>query len=535
MSTRKLIKAGFISSVLSLLFISPLVCAQENLQADDEIPDAGKWVIEEVPLRGKDGSPEKTSMALYGMHQVPEKIVLVPSPASTPNVRNGKLNSFSPWVRAAGILARKGIQVIYLDVPSDAKNRDPLRRQVEMARDLQEASTYLHNRFPAAAISVGSYQSTAIPALNFAKNNGALIDKVIVVSGNFSRARTENWQSLAGRATLIHVPSAKCDVGPFFEAQWVALHSHLRLIQANYAQAETSVSCKRGSQVVLTGLEEPFANATAALLFNQAAPESIGADHAEIAWHEEVLTYEVPSGGPRIEMTLLRPDGEGPFPVVVFNHGDIEMDSVYIRFKQRFRDMVVAKEFLTQGIAVAFPARRGIGMSEGLYQGSASRFDGDPLYSARRHAMDILPAFDVLKHHPAIDASRMLVSGQSAGGYSTMYIASQNIPGVIGAINFSGGRTDNWGNGASYLITTMINGFEEAGKTTNAPMLWIFAEQDSRYPVATINACYDAFTRAGGKATLFISPAIGHDGHYVFHYPDYWRDKLRTYLRQIKL
>lgn len=116
-----------------------------------------------------------------------------------------------------------------------------------------------------------------------------------------------------------------------------------------------------------------------------------------------------------------------------------------------------------------------------------------------------------------------------------MYIASQNIPGVIGAINFSGGRTDNWGNGASYLITTMINGFEEAGKTTKAPMLWIFAEQDSRYPVATINACYEAFTRGGGKATLFISPATGHDGHYVFHYPDYWRDKLRTYLRQIKL
>lgn len=531
---RMLIQMALITSATSLLLGGALAQTPEGLQGEDDIPDAGKWIIEEMPLRGKDGSPQSTSLALYGVHRLPEKIVLVPSPSSAPNIRKGKLNSFSPWVRAAGLLAQKGVQIAYLDVPSDAGNRDPFRRRVEIDRDLREASQYLHSRFPAATISVGAYQSTAIPALNFAKNSG-LVDKAIIVSGNFNNARIENWQSLAGRATLIQVPSAKCEGGSFLDAKWTAEHSHLRLIQANYALEEKVASCKRGTQVALTGLEEPFAQTAVALLFNQTVPEKIGADHANIAWHEEVLTYEVPSDGTRIEMTLLRPDGEGPFPVAVFNHGDIDMDSAYIRFKQRYRDMVVAKEFLSQGIAIAFPARRGVGMSEGLYQISASRFDGDPLYSARRHATDILPAFDVLKRHPAIDASRMLVSGQSAGGYSTMYIASQNVPGVIGAINFSGGRTDNWGNGASHLVTTMINGFEQVGKTTRVPMLWIFAEQDSRYPVATINACYDAFTRSGGKATLFISPPIGHDGHYVFHYPDFWRGKLRSYLEDLKL
>lgn len=520
---------GRVVSLITFIAFTSLAYGQESNQASDRTA-AGNWEIEQITVRARDGNSGKLSLALYESARSPSKIVLVPSPSTKPNVSNGKLNSFSPWVRAAALLSDRGIEVVYVDVPSDANGRNAFQRQIDIARDLNEAGQYMRAKFPAASVSIGAYQDTGIAALNFLKNGGAA-DKAIIVSGNFSNGRTENWGSLSRRATLVHVPSAKCSIGPFFEAQWIAQLNHLRLVQANYAKTETVMSCKSGSQVTLAGLEAPFAELVADLLADAQVPAAIGDSQAEIAWHEEVLTYAIPSDGVHIEMTLLFPDGKGPFPVVVFNHGDIEMDSAYIRYKQRFRDMTVAAEFLGKGIAVAFPARRGVGMSEGIYRLSGSRFDGDPLYTARRHAIDILPAFDALRNRPEIDASRMIVSGQSAGGYSTMYIASLNLPGVIGAINFSGGRTDSWGgNGASNLVTTMISGFEEAGKTTKVPMLWIFAEQDSRYPVATINACYEAFTRSGGKATLFISPPTGHDGHYVYHSPDLWRDKLQVYL-----
>ena len=114
-----------------------------------------------------------------------------------------------------------------------------------------------------------------------------------------------------------------------------------------------------------------------------------------------------------------------------------------------------------------------------------------------------------------------------------MYIASQNPPGVIGAVNFSGGRTDLSGGMLGYLNRTMVNGFEEAGKTAHMPVLMIFAENDSRYSPNTIRSSYQAFVDAGGKATLSLSPPINVDGHFVYHLPAYWRDALRTYLEQI--
>ena len=150
------------------------------------------------------------------------------------------------------------------------------------------------------------------------------------------------------------------------------------------------------------------------------------------------------------------------------------------------------------------------------------------------HARDIQLALANLKTRTALDASRMLVMGQSAGGYATMHIASMNLPGVVGAINFSGGRTDKVGSGEAALWNkAMVNGFAEFGKTTKLPTLWIFAENDSRYSANTIRASYQAFTKAGGKAMLLLSPPIEGDGHYIHRRPELWRQAVRDYLSEI--
>ena len=126
--------------------------------------------------------------------------------------------------------------------------------------------------------------------------------------------------------------------------------------------------------------------------------------------------------------------------------------------------MVVAREFLRLGLAVLMPARRGIGLSEGNYPRGFLAGDADATYKARVHAEDVLPALAWLKTRPELDASRVVLAGQSAGGYSTMYIASQNPAGVLGAIDFSGGRTDmNSTKSAGYLNQVMVNGFAEFG------------------------------------------------------------------------
>jgi pimeloyl-ACP methyl ester carboxylesterase len=115
-----------------------------------------------------------------------------------------------------------------------------------------------------------------------------------------------------------------------------------------------------------------------------------------------------------------------------------------------------------------------------------------------------------------------------------MYIASQSPTGLIGAIDFSGGRTNMTSvNGPSHLNQMMVDGFFEFGKTTRIPTLWVFAENDSRYTANTIRASHEAFQAAGGKARLLLNPPIEGDGHHIHHKPVLWRAALKEYLTEI--
>jgi pimeloyl-ACP methyl ester carboxylesterase len=288
------------------------------------------------------------------------------------------------------------------------------------------------------------------------------------------------------------------------------------------------------------GQDAAVAEATAGWLDGRAPPAVIGYATPQVAWREELITYLAPSamGSRKLEATLLLPEavrfGAGPYPVMVWNHGDFEWDHYPLRYKSRVREMGVAREFLQSGVAVLMPARRGVGMSEGNYPRNFSPQDADPTYKARIHSEDILPALEWLKTRRALDANRVILAGQSAGGFSTLYIASQRPAGVIGAVDISGGRTDMTTNKApAYLNSMMVAGFKELGKTTPFPTLWIFAENDSRYSATTIRASHEAFQAAGGQARLLLQPPIEGDGHYIYHKPELWRAALKEYLGDI--
>jgi dienelactone hydrolase len=134
-------------------------------------------------------------------------------------------------------------------------------------------------------------------------------------------------------------------------------------------------------------------------------------------------------------------------------------------------------------------------------QNHFSTNDAAPLYKAKAQSADIVPAIDYLKSRKEIDPGRIILSGQSAGGYCAMYLASINIPGVIGVVNFSGGRTNNKtaSGGPEYRNQMMIDGFAEVGKTAQVPVLLVFAENDSRYSANTIKSSQDAFVSAGAN------------------------------------
>jgi hypothetical protein len=54
------------------------------------------------------------------------------------------------------------------------------------------------------------------------------------------------------------------------------------------------------------------------------------------------------------------------------------------------------------------------------------------------------------------------------------------------------------------------------GRTTKAPTLWIYTENDSYFSVPMIQEMHAVFRKRGGNAELVLLPPFGTDGHLLF-------------------
>ena len=511
---------------------------------------AQNWTVQTIPTRAlADGQITSIAFATPERAQGPSDappvrhVLVYPQPNGRPQLKvasgNTNLTLSGPWVRTADPLKAQGVAVVYVDPPSDAASRGlSARPPAEITQDFAAVGKQMQRVFPEAQMHLAGF-STVAPLLDIA-NTLHGFNKVLVASSVLINNRRSDWSQLRKPVLMLHSPSAQCDTAPFLEAQLLAKRSGFTLVQVGYAEQKNNDDCGRNSQHQLPDHEVILAKTVADWLDGKAIPSVIGHANPAVAWREEIISYPAPSafGSHQLEATLLLPVasrfGHGPYPVLVWNHGDVEQGFSVIREKSRIRDMPIAREFLQLGLAVLMPARRGVGLSEGSYPKGFSSTDADATYKARVHAEDILPALTWLKSRPEINTKKIILSGQSAGGYSTMYIASLNPEGLIGAIDFSGGRTDKRDDKpAGYLNQMMVNGFAEFGKTTRIPTLWVFAENDSRYSVNTIRASHEAYQAAGGKARLLLNPPIEGDGHQIYHQPEIWRAAVKTYLQEI--
>lgn len=246
--------------------------------------------------------------------------------------------------------------------------------------------------------------------------------------------------------------------------------------------------------------------AAAALVFSTGtaiaqAPET---DHAlneslEMVRKQGMFTIE-------LETTVYKPDGDGPFPVVVINHGKAPGDP---RFQARYRPATAARYFLQRGYAVVVPMRQGFSKSGGSYIGGGCNVESN----GRVQAEDVKAVFDYLGTQAWADKDRLLVVGQSHGGWTTLAFGQQNYPGVKGLVNFAGGlRQDNcpgWKQG-------LAGGAAGYAKETRLPSLWFYGDNDSFFDPETFHAMFDRYTAAGGKARLVAYGKFEADSHALF-------------------
>jgi dienelactone hydrolase len=158
---------------------------------------------------------------------------------------------------------------------------------------------------------------------------------------------------------------------------------------------------------------------------------------------------------------------------------------------------------------VIAPNRMGYSKSGGRY------IEGCEMTSmGQTWADDVVAAIDYARKLPYVDASRIVLVGQSQGGFVSVALGSRNLPGVLGIIDFAGGmRNDN----CVAWEQSVINAFGTYGKTSRVPALFFYGDNDSYFAQPLPHQFLKAYNDAGGHATMIEVGVWKDNSHLLFH------------------
>lgn len=228
----------------------------------------------------------------------------------------------------------------------------------------------------------------------------------------------------------------------------------------------------------------------------------------------------IPSqSGHEIATTILRPEGNGPYGVVVLNHG------VSASARERARessDLLIsaASVFARRGYVVVMPLRRGFGATGGsMAEDPGSCANPDYVKAEQAAADDVMTAYSYARGLPYVDGSRMILAGQSAGAMVSLFTAGMRSPqGLVAVLSFAGGRGGDPESspGVPCAVEPIAKVLDTLGKQTRVPVLFNYAENDLFFSPRITRLWFDRFTAGGADAQYILQPAFGKDGHYMF-------------------
>jgi dienelactone hydrolase len=211
------------------------------------------------------------------------------------------------------------------------------------------------------------------------------------------------------------------------------------------------------------------------------------------------------------------PPGNGPFPVAVLNHGSPGEPSRQFMEPPSFRH--VADWFVGRGYMVAVPMRRGYGDTGNWPENPGPCNNPDFVAAGNAAADDILGVVGRLRLLRIARPDRILLVGQSAGGFGVVAATARNPAGVFGAINVAGGRLGG-PEKERCAPDRLVAAAETFGKTAKVPTLWLYSENDSYFNPDLSRALVSAYGGAGGRAVYVLLPPFKEDGHTMFADPD---------------
>jgi pimeloyl-ACP methyl ester carboxylesterase len=271
------------------------------------------------------------------------------------------------------------------------------------------------------------------------------------------------------------------------------------------------------------------------LLLSAALLALASAAQAAPVYTESVIRAPVDASGRRvlIDVTVLRPPGAGPFPVVVLAHGSPRAPEER-RANGRQRLVTQSLPFLAIGMAVIVPTRRGYGASGGEWsEGYGTCADPNYYAAGLETARDMRAAVDAIRHEAWADTRHVVLAGQSAGGFGAVAAATAPFDGLVAVINFAGGR-GSLAPGQVCGESRLVEAMALYGRSVRVPAMWLYSVNDQFFGPQLARRMHEAFVRAGGDAEFVAAPAVGLDGHSYFAYAvDDWAPRVMAFLQRV--
>ncbi len=230
-----------------------------------------------------------------------------------------------------------------------------------------------------------------------------------------------------------------------------------------------------------------------------------------------------PSGDLQLRGFIWKPEGAGPFPALLWNHGSEKLPGWLPE---------VAPVVVRRGWVFFIPHRRGQGRSPGPY--ISDQLQAAPAGEARSRLLvqlheqqlgDQLAALAFLKAQAFVDGNRLAVAGCSFGGIQTV-LASERQMGFKAAVDFAGGA-QSW-EGSPDLQRRLV----AAVRAAVVPIFFIQAQND--YDLRPTQILSQEMQRAGKPHQAKIYPAFGssrQDGHeFCVRGVDIWSEDVFGFL-----
>ncbi|CAO6129584.1 COG0412 Dienelactone hydrolase and related enzymes [Candidatus Pelagibacterales bacterium] len=238
----------------------------------------------------------------------------------------------------------------------------------------------------------------------------------------------------------------------------------------------------------------------------------------------------------KITVTIWRDDSVKKSPYLLFSHGRAGTDQERGKFG-RSSEKRNSEYFVSKGFTVILPTRIGYGVSGGPDADYSGACGNKNYLEARKVAID--QSKQVLNHvfdFSYIDRTKGIVVGQSVGGFTTIGLSAENIPGLKGAINFAGGDGGDPIKSAEkpcgdYLIKDT---FAKYGASNKVPTLWLYSVNDKFWGEQLPKDWFAAFQKAGGKGQFISLPAYKEDGHSIFRGDlNAWKNDFEKFIKEI--